>query len=139
METLTERSYGIIPLQEDGGQWLVLLIKHRNGDHWAFPKGKPEKDETTFETAQRELFEETGLQVVEFVTKIPYLEHYSFLRRGITIKKKVEYYSARVQGEIRLQIKEIKDSIWVPLNEAKTTVTFSEAKRICIELEKHLS
>ena len=39
------------------------MIKHKNGGHWAFPKGHVEKKETEPETALREIKEETGLKV----------------------------------------------------------------------------
>lgn len=43
----------------------VLLIKrgeHPFLDHWALPGGFAEKDETIFETASRELYEETSIE-----------------------------------------------------------------------------
>ena len=42
----------------------ILLIRHKNGGHWAFPKGHVEKKETEEDTALREIREETGLEVL---------------------------------------------------------------------------
>ena len=37
-----------------------VLVKHKERNTWEFPGGHCEKNETTKETAKRELFEETG-------------------------------------------------------------------------------
>ncbi|MBD3304395.1 NUDIX domain-containing protein, partial [Candidatus Woesearchaeota archaeon] len=39
-----------------------LLVKHKEGGHWDFPKGHAEEGETEEETALREIYEETGLR-----------------------------------------------------------------------------
>ncbi|MEC0238437.1 NUDIX domain-containing protein [Paenibacillus dokdonensis] len=42
----------------------VLLVRHSYGkNNWELPGGKSEKDESAQETAQREVMEETGLEV----------------------------------------------------------------------------
>ena len=57
-----EKSCGAIVYREKDGV-EILLIKHKNGGHWAFPKGHVENKETEEETALREIWEETGLKV----------------------------------------------------------------------------
>lgn len=47
-----------------GSQESELLLVHRNRyDDWSLPKGKLKKSETWLEAAQREVREETGIQV----------------------------------------------------------------------------
>ncbi|MEG2924609.1 MAG: NUDIX domain-containing protein, partial [Oscillospiraceae bacterium] len=48
-----EKSCGVIcfDLKEENPR--VLLIRHRFGGHWAFPKGHVEKGETETDTALR--------------------------------------------------------------------------------------
>lgn len=53
-----EKSCGAIVI-EDG---KVLLVKH-NAGHWDFPKGHVEEGETEFETAIREVKEETNIDI----------------------------------------------------------------------------
>ena len=43
--------------------WNVLLIRHNKGRHVSFPKGHVEPGETESQTAEREIFEETGLRL----------------------------------------------------------------------------
>ena len=58
-----EKSCGAVVYRQGETGVEVLIIKHKNGGHWAFPKGHVEKKETEPETALREIKEETGLKV----------------------------------------------------------------------------
>ena len=58
-----EKSCGAVVTRKVGNGIEILLIRHKNGGHWAFPKGHVERDETETETALREIWEETGLKV----------------------------------------------------------------------------
>jgi 8-oxo-dGTP pyrophosphatase MutT (NUDIX family) len=60
---LHEKSCGAIVYRKYHGNTEILLIKHINSGHWSFPKGHVEGDETEEETAKREIFEETGIEV----------------------------------------------------------------------------
>ncbi len=134
-----EASYGIIPLIKKDGQWQVLLIQHDAADHWAFPKGHAEANEEPRQTAARELFEETGLKVSNYLSTLPFIEKYQFFSRGQKIEKTVTYFVAEVTGELNLQAEEIRDSKWVPLATAADYVTFPAAKTICNQVIKSLS
>ena len=59
----TEKSCGAVVFRNKNDNIQVLLIRHLNGGHWAFPKGHVEKGETEEQTALREILEETGLAV----------------------------------------------------------------------------
>ena len=58
-----EKSCGAIVYRKLGDTYQLLLIKHKFGGHWSFPKGHVEKGENEFQTALREVKEETGLEV----------------------------------------------------------------------------
>ena len=57
-----EKSCGAICYTREEGAPRVLVICHRYGGHWAFPKGHVEAGESEEETAMREVREETGAQ-----------------------------------------------------------------------------
>lgn len=58
-----EKSCGALVYRREGDKLMILLLRHRNGGHWSFPKGHVENGESEAETALREIFEETGLSV----------------------------------------------------------------------------
>ena len=41
-----EKSCGAVVFRKAGDTLEVLLIRHKNGGHWAFPKGHVEHEET---------------------------------------------------------------------------------------------
>lgn len=134
-----EASFGIIPLQQIDGVWNVLLILHKGGRHWAFPKGRSNPGEKPLESARRELKEETGLDVVKLLQEEPLTEQYDFRRKGENVTKTVQYFPAIVSGEVKLQPEEIQDSKWVLLKEAVRHLTFREAKEMCRMLVRQLN
>lgn len=125
-----EASFGIIPLSKKEDEWFVLLILHKNGGHWAFPKGHGEVGESPLETAVRELKEETGLLVKKILHHVALKETYQFIRQSDLIQKTVMYFLAEVEGKIQLQTSEILEARWVKLSEAESYISFLEAKKI---------
>ncbi|MBC2856045.1 (deoxy)nucleoside triphosphate pyrophosphohydrolase [Cetobacterium sp. 2A] len=53
-------------IKDHSGKILCTLRKNSNplGNFWEFPGGKIEKDETSFEAIEREIYEELNLKVV---------------------------------------------------------------------------
>src|SRR3989304_7180649 len=123
-------SFGVVPLRQEKGQWQVLLILHKEGNHWGFPKGKCNAKESPFDAAKRELFEETGLMIVRLLQEEPFFEQYRFRRRHQIISKTVSYFPAVVRGELKLQPEEIRDGKWFTFQEALPKLTFQEARNI---------
>jgi 8-oxo-dGTP pyrophosphatase MutT (NUDIX family) len=132
-----EKSFGIIPLRLWSKQWQVLLVQHHSG-YWAFPKGHQELGETPLETAERELFEETGLNVETYLSTEAYSEHYFFRHHQELINKKVDYFIAKVSGKVVLQQEEIQACQWLPLNEAVKQITFEAGKSLCSQVIEFL-
>ena len=132
----TESSFGIVPLRQVEGEWNLLVILHKHGNHWGFPKGNAEPGEAPLESATRELLEETGLKVEKLLTIEPIIEHYSFNREGSRVNKTVQYFPAIVSGVFNLQPEEIRDGRWVTFSQACNLLTFDEAKALCTHIEK---
>lgn len=134
---ITEKSYGVIPLRQEGKSWQVYLVCH-NAGHWAFPKGHPEAEESAQQTAARELSEETGLSIVRFLSFPPIEEQYSYTRDNQKFDKTVTYYFAEVEGDVKLQEAEISEGCWLDLEKAQEQITFPEGRAICAQVEKTL-
>lgn len=131
---MIETAFGVIPLRKEQGKWEVLLVQHDAG-HWAFPKGRVEKEETPLETAFRELFEETGLKVIDLIDPHPLYENYTFQRNNTKIHKTVGYFLAIVEGPVKIDEKELSDFLWLPFSQAEEKITFLEGKKLCLELK----
>ncbi|MBP9840923.1 MAG: NUDIX domain-containing protein [Simkaniaceae bacterium] len=121
------KAYGIIPIHNG----KILIIKHVNGGHWGFPKGRPEQGETPLETASRELFEETGLKVVQLLQDAPFIEQ--------RVNKQIFFFPAFVEGVLLLQAKEILEGRWVAPEDLVEKLTYPEAKAVGIKLCSELS
>ncbi|MFS8563773.1 MAG: NUDIX domain-containing protein [Rhabdochlamydiaceae bacterium] len=138
MRVVQEESFGIIPLIWRQSHWHVLLVLHQKGKHWAFPKGHGNPGESPLQSAERELKEETGLNVDSVLQDDPLVEKYRFYRKQEIIQKKVSYFPAIVSGDLILQEEEIQDAKWVLLEEAVSHLFFNESKSMCKALLQFL-
>ena len=68
---IREKSCGALVYRKKQDKVELLLIKHRNGGHWSFPKGHVESGENEYQTALREIKEETGLDLLEIRHVMP--------------------------------------------------------------------
>jgi bis(5'-nucleosidyl)-tetraphosphatase len=143
---IKDQSFGVIPILKEAQQIKFLLIQHQKG-HWAFPKGHPEDNETSIETAQRELKEETGISEVKVLSEKEFEEKYIFRntyggKKGSEadlIDKSVTYFIGFVENpEITIQVKEVKDYKWLSFEEALETMTFEPGKKLLIEAHDYL-
>ncbi len=122
-----EKSCGAVVYRKGENGLEILLIKHRNGGHWAFPKGHVEKKETESETALREIREETGLKVKldtgfrEMVTYSP----------KPNVMKDVIYFAAKAKKEeVHAQPEEVLEIGWKAPEEALELVTYATDREI---------
>ena len=86
---MKETAFGVVPIRGK----KILLVQHK-ALHWGLPKGHHLNSESSLETAERELFEETHLRVVRWLAIDPLEENYTFQRDGVTVEKKVVYFCA---------------------------------------------
>ena len=132
-----ETCFGAIPIRKKEEKWKVFLLLHKKGSYWGFPKGHQDEKEEPFVAAQRELKEETNLEITK---KWPssYSEEYQFERENVQIQKKVIYFLVEVKGEILLQKDEILEGKWVDIEEASSIITFKQSQKIMSEVAKIL-
>jgi len=133
-----EFSFGIIPIRQNAGVWETLIIKHRYGHHYGFPKGHADANEKPQETARRELQEETGLVVMRFFEGITFEEEYSFALKGEKIYKRVCYFAAEVTGALKLQASEVSEAHWKTFGDAQELLSFAGARDICRQMAEAL-
>ena len=113
-----EKSCGAICYTREEGAPRVLVICHRYGGHWAFPKGHVEAGESEEETAMREVREETGAQVRE---RPGYRE----------VTTDVVFFVAEITGgTLRAQPEEVRAVCLLPLEEAQRRLTYAADKEL---------
>ena len=130
----TEKSCGAVVFHEHNYKTQILLIRHLNGGHWAFPKGHVEKGETEEQTALREILEETGLSV-QLDTGYRKVVTYS-PRRDVV--KDVVYFVAVADSNVTVaQEGEISRIKWVDMEDAVTHVSFDNDKQVLMGAIEH--
>lgn len=125
-----EESFGIIALKKQNDSWFTFLVQLKSGNHWGFPKGHANISETAKEAAKRELKEESNLEVKTFLDVKPLFEQYQITRDSKTVVKKVYYYPALVDGDVKIQKNEIIEGSWVELEKAENQITYPQSKSL---------
>lgn len=133
-----DKAIGVIVYFEFPRSTKYLIVKHKKG-HWSFAKGHKEKDESSIQTARRELFEEAGIKEVEFLAKkILAREKYFFNDRNKSkVRKVVSYFIAKSgTSKIRIDNKEIINYKWCTLNAADRILTYKQSRKIIKKVDK---
>lgn len=142
MQTISDTSYGIIPLSKTERGWEVFLINQigRRGDtFWTFPKGHPEEGETPEATAKRELFEETGMHPSEILAHEPFVQSYEFVHEGTLIQKESFYFLGLVADRtFTIEEREVMEAGWFLLDDAIERLTHAQAKQMLLQVQHHL-
>ena len=122
-----EKSCGAVVFSGSGESTQILLLRHRFGGHWSFPKGHVELGENEHQTAAREIMEETGI-AVDFLDGFRHAVEYS-PKQGV--KKQVVYFLGRARNlDYRRQEEEISEIRWAALDTAFKIVSFENDRRL---------
>lgn len=124
-----EKSCGSVIYKLENKSIYILLIKHNKG-HWSFPKGHMETGETEYQTAIREVKEETNLDI-KIYDGFRYVTTYS--PKENVIKDVVYFLSTPINSEIKPQLEEVQKIEWINENEAKNIITYKEDIKILDE------
>ena len=126
-----EKSCGVLPYRIVNGQREFLLVFENFSKCWSLPKGHMEAAETEEETAQRELFEETGLTASLDLSQSASISYpiSSFAR------KEIVFYLGEVTGIPKIREGEIDKLKWVTFEELKDHL-FPDTYEACKVLVK---
>ena len=129
-----EKSCGAVIFRKDTC-WNVLLIRHIKGRHISFPKGHVEFGETESKTAEREVFEETGLRV-RIDRRFRAENRYNI--RPDTQKLVVIFAAVTDQEDLVPQPEEIADAFWIPVVQACSRLTYERDRIILRDAFAHV-
>ncbi|HET7148318.1 MAG TPA: NUDIX domain-containing protein [Candidatus Nitrosopolaris sp.] len=104
-----------------------LLLHHASG-HWDFPKGNIELGEDGFQTARREIYEETGINDIEFVKGFVSNVEYYYKRTDKLVHKRVIFYIAKTNTRKVILSSEHDGYAWMEYNTAINQLTYKNAK-----------
>lgn len=124
---LYEKSCGAVVYRKSHGNTEILLIKHVNSGHWSFPKGHMENGESESDTANREVKEETGIDIIldtSFRETVFY-----FPKKDV--QKEVVYFLGKARHFNYMPQKgEISAVRWVEIGHASAVLTYENDKTI---------
>jgi 8-oxo-dGTP pyrophosphatase MutT (NUDIX family) len=130
-QALATSAGGIVVRFEDGAPQLVVgkRKRDRDGVTWTLPKGTPNPEETTEQTALREVTEETGLDV-RIVRPFDFIE-YSFVQGRTRIHKTVHYFlMVPTGGNLGRHDHEFAEVRWIGFEEAPALLTFETERAL---------
>ena len=118
-----EKSCGAIIYNNEN---KVLIVKHNEG-HWDFPKGHMEKGEDEYQTAIREVKEETSVDI-ELYKNNRYTINYSPKE---DVDKTVVFFLEKSKSDtLKKQDSEIANIGWFSYDEALEVLTYDTAKEL---------
>jgi bis(5'-nucleosidyl)-tetraphosphatase len=122
---ICEKSCGAVVYRIKEGNVEFLAVRSEAYSHWGFPKGHVEAGETEHETAKREIYEETGLEVTfreGFRNRIEYSP-------SDGVWKEVIYFVARASNQpVLIQQGEIHEYKWAGFEEILKLLTYESSK-----------
>lgn len=129
-----EKSCGAVIYTVQNGTRFYLVEQMQKG-HVSLCKGHVEKDETELQTAEREIREETGLDV-EFVEgfrkTIAYSPRMDCMKTVVLFLAYAEHTDARAQEE------EVRAIQWLPFENAVEALTFDSTREILRQADAFL-
>lgn len=119
---LKEKSCGIIVFNNN----KVLVIKHNQG-HYGFPKGHVEANETEYETAIREVKEETNIdaKIID-----GFREYITYSPKENVIKDVIYFIGEALTFDLRNQEEEVSKCMFITIDEALNFITFDDEKNL---------
>ncbi len=135
LECLYESSCGAVVYRIINGVRRYLLIKNKRSNHWGFPKGHIERGEDEYDTAKREVLEETGIHI----TILKGFRSTSEYKIAGRVEKEVTIFLASTTDtQTIIQKEEIEDYVWLDYNGALNTLRFDNDKNILATAKKFL-
>ncbi len=129
-----EKSCGAV-IYKYSGTGRLYLIEHTLAGHTSLPKGHVETDETELQTAEREIREETNLEVA-IDSRFRFNTHY-ITRKGLD-KELVIFVAEPLTEDLVPQATEVAGFEWLPLAEALSTLEYDAHREALKQAAEYL-
>jgi 8-oxo-dGTP diphosphatase len=125
-----EFSAGGVCVRRVDGCDHVAVIRVKQGNVVALPKGNIDPGESADQTARREVREEAGVDG-EVVGKLGDVEYWYVRRNGTRVFKTVAFYLLRyISGSVEDHDHEVDTAEWVPLDDAEDLLQYEGEKQM---------
>lgn len=139
VEAFPQVGVGVVVLNEGNDVLLIRRGQEPNKGLWTIPGGRQEPGETLFETAHREIMEETGIKISQpvLVDVVDLIRHDDdgTLARHYTLVD----YAARYLSGTPIPGGDADQAKWVPAGSITEYVEWSETVRIVREAVETLA
>ena len=133
-----EKSCGAVVFTREDGDIKYVIVESKTGC-FGFPKGHTEKGEFEVETALREIFEETGLEV-KLIDGFRKETSYTFEFNGRKVLKNVVYFLAEYSGGmLKAQENELNGVYLMEYDKAISVLQFDDIKKTLNEARKFIN
>lgn len=108
---------------------LIGRLDRRGRLLWSMPKGHVEVDESQHATAEREVWEETGIagKVIADLGTIDYW----FVSEGVRIHKTVHHHMLRyVDGDLNDEDPEVTEVTWLPVTQLVERLAYADERKL---------
>lgn len=126
-----EKSCGAVIYTNVDNTIKYVIIKSIEGIY-GFPKGHMEKDETEYDTAKREIFEEVGLDV-EFIPGFRTIDIHPLPKKRNVMKKAVYFLAKFEDQQLKYQKEELLGAYLMTYDEIINKFQYDSSKRILME------
>ncbi|MBE6139254.1 MAG: NUDIX domain-containing protein [Firmicutes bacterium] len=132
---MKEKSCGAVVYKKEKDK-LEFLLVYQNNQHYSFPKGHVEGNETEIETALREIKEETNLDVeidINFRYQITYL-----LESKNVMKDAVYFVATPITFDLKSQEGEINECEWCSYQEVLEKLEYDNIKEVFLNAYNYI-
>src|SRR3989344_7328696 len=118
---------GGVVIQKKSGR---VLIVNQHGNSWSLPKGHGDDGEEALTAAKREIAEESGISVLEYVKTLPPYERYRISLTGgddVSELKTLQMFLFLTEEEtLAPRDPENPEARWVPVKEVSALLTHAK-------------
>ncbi|MBZ8177266.1 NUDIX domain-containing protein [Corynebacterium sp. 3HC-13] len=108
---------------------LIGRLDRRRRLLWSMPKGHVENDEEVRLTAEREVWEETGIYG-EVIAELGVIDYW-FVSDGVRIHKTVHHHLLRyVDGDLNDEDPEVTEVAWIPVSELIEHLAYADERKL---------
>src|SRR3989338_7457745 len=131
-----ELSAGCLLYKKDDPVKYLLL--HYEADHWDFPKGHVEANESNEQAALREVKEETGIEDANLIPGFKESISYYYKQQSQTIFKEVVFFLAESPSDKVTLSSEHIGFAWHSFDNAMKKLTYKNAKDVLEKADNFL-